>query len=49
MLKHIESNRRRKVSSARPEQYDRMITEGLGDLDRDGIAEFTFKDHHKAG
>jgi hypothetical protein len=26
-----------------------MITEGHADLDRAGIAEFTFKDHHKAG
>jgi len=26
-----------------------MITEGLGDLNRGGIAEFTFKDHHKVG
>jgi hypothetical protein len=25
-----------------------MITEGLGDLDKAGITEFTFKDHHKA-
>ena len=25
------------------EQYDRMITEGLGDLDKSGIAELTFK------
>ena len=47
MLKHIESNRTRKVSSARPEQYDRMIAEGLGDFDKSGIAELTFKDRHK--
>jgi hypothetical protein len=26
-----------------------MITEGLGDLAKSGIAELTFKDHHKAG
>jgi hypothetical protein len=26
-----------------------MVTEGLVDLDKAGIAEFTFKDHHKAG
>jgi len=29
------------------EQYDRMITEGLGELDKSGIAELTFKDRHK--
>ena len=33
---------------ARPkEQYDRMIAEGLGELDKSGIAELTFKDRHK--
>ena len=25
----------------------RIITEGLGDLDKSGIAELTFKDRHK--
>jgi 3-hydroxyisobutyrate dehydrogenase-like beta-hydroxyacid dehydrogenase len=25
------------------EQYDRMIAEGLGELDKSGIAELTFK------
>jgi hypothetical protein len=25
-----------------------MITEGLGDLDKAGVVEFTFKDRHKA-
>ena len=29
------------------EQYDRMIAEGLGELDKSGIAELTFKDRHK--
>jgi 3-hydroxyisobutyrate dehydrogenase len=28
-------------------QYDRMIAEGLGELDKSGIAELTFKDRHK--
>ncbi|MEP7014392.1 MAG: NAD(P)-dependent oxidoreductase [Verrucomicrobiota bacterium] len=28
-------------------QYERMITEGLGELDKSGIAELTFKDRHK--
>jgi hypothetical protein len=34
---------------ARDEELERMITEGLGDLDKSGIAELTFKDRHKAG
>jgi len=34
---------------ARDEELERMITEGLGDLDESGIAELTFKDRHKAG
>jgi len=29
------------------EQYDGMIAEGLGELDKSGIAELTFKDRHK--
>jgi 3-hydroxyisobutyrate dehydrogenase len=29
-------------------QYRRMIAEGLGDLDKSGIAELTFKDRHRA-
>src|SRR5881394_564571 len=28
-------------------QYDRMLAEGLGELDKSGIAELTFKDRHK--
>ncbi len=28
-------------------QYDQMIAEGLGELDKSGIAELTFKDRHK--
>lgn len=28
-------------------QYDRMIAEGLGELDKSGIAELTFKDRHR--
>jgi serine/threonine protein kinase len=34
---------------ARDEELECMITEGLGDLDKSGIAELTFKDRHKAG
>src|SRR2546428_3371684 len=35
------------VARATKEQYDRMVTEGLGELDKSGIAELTFKDRHK--
>src|SRR6266540_6795328 len=37
------------LAEATKAQYDRMIHEGLGDLDKSGIAELTFKDRHKAG
>jgi len=35
------------LARATKEQYDRMIAEGLGELDKSGIAELTFKDRHK--
>jgi 3-hydroxyisobutyrate dehydrogenase len=35
------------LARATKEQYDRMITEGLGELDKSGIAELTFKNRHK--
>jgi 3-hydroxyisobutyrate dehydrogenase len=35
------------LARATKEQYDRMITEGLGELDKSGIAELTFKERHK--
>jgi len=35
------------LARATKEQYDRMTAEGLGDLDKSGIAELTFKDRHK--
>ena len=35
------------LARATKEQYDRMAAEGLGDLDKSGIAELTFKDRHK--
>ena len=35
------------LARATKEQYERMITEGLGELDKSGIAELTFKDRHK--
>jgi 3-hydroxyisobutyrate dehydrogenase len=36
------------LASTTKGQYDRMIAEGLGDLDKSGIAELTFKDRHKS-
>jgi len=35
------------LARATKEQYDRMIAEGLGELDKSGIAELTFKDRHE--
>ena len=35
------------LARATKEQYDHMIAEGLGNLDKSGIAELTFKDRHK--
>ena len=35
------------LAGATKEQYDRMIAESLGDLDKSGIVELTFKDRHK--
>ena len=35
------------LARATQEQYQRMIAEGLGELDKSGIAELTFKDRHK--
>jgi len=39
------------LAIATKKQYDRMIAEGLGELDKSGIAELTFKGRHqpKAG
>jgi 3-hydroxyisobutyrate dehydrogenase len=34
------------LARATKQQYDRMVTEGLGELDKSGIAELTFKDRH---
>ncbi len=36
------------LARATREQYQRMIAEGLGQLDKSGIAELTFKDRHKS-
>jgi 3-hydroxyisobutyrate dehydrogenase len=35
------------LARATKQQYDRMIAEGLGELDKSGITELTFKDRHK--
>ncbi len=35
------------LARATKEQYERMIAEDLGELDKSGIAELTFKDRHK--
>ena len=35
------------LARATKEQYDRLIAEGLGDLEESGIAELTFKDRYK--
>jgi len=34
------------LARATKDQYDRMVVEGLGELDKSGIAELTFKDRH---
>ena len=36
------------LAAATKKQYDRMVAEGLGELDKSGIAELTFKDRHTA-
>jgi len=36
------------LASATAKQYSRMVTEGLGELDKSGIAELTFKGRHQA-
>ena len=37
------------LARATKQQYDVMIEEGLGELDKSGIAELTFKNRHKHG
>jgi len=36
------------LAAATKKQYDRMVDEGLGELDKSGIAELTFKGRHQA-
>lgn len=42
----IEMNLKLPVNDATKAQYDLMTTEGLGELDKSGIAELTFRDRH---
>jgi 3-hydroxyisobutyrate dehydrogenase len=35
------------LAAATKKQFDRMVTEGLGHLDKSGVAELTFKDRHQ--
>jgi 3-hydroxyisobutyrate dehydrogenase len=35
------------LGKATRQQFERMIVEGLGELDKSGVAELTFKDRHK--
>ncbi len=37
------------LARATKQQYDAMVSEGLGELDKSGIAELTFKNRHKHG
>jgi 3-hydroxyisobutyrate dehydrogenase len=37
------------LAAATKKQFDRMVKEGLGEIDKSGIAELTFKGRHKAG
>ncbi len=37
------------LAAAAKKQYDRMVAEGLGELDKSGIAELTFKGRHQTG
>jgi 3-hydroxyisobutyrate dehydrogenase len=36
------------LAAATKKQYDRMVGEGLGELDKSGVAELTFKNRHAA-
>lgn len=36
------------LAAATKKQYDRMVAEGLGELDKSGVAELTFKSRHAA-
>ena len=37
------------LAAATKKQYERMVEEGLGELDKSGIAELTFKGRHQPG
>ncbi|TAL00660.1 MAG: NAD(P)-dependent oxidoreductase [Verrucomicrobia bacterium] len=36
------------LAAATKKQYDRMVSEGLGELDKSGVAELTFKGRHES-
>jgi 3-hydroxyisobutyrate dehydrogenase len=36
------------LATATKKQYDRMVSEGLGELDKSGVAELTFKGRHES-
>jgi 3-hydroxyisobutyrate dehydrogenase len=36
------------LAAATRKQFDRMVKEGLGELDKSGVAELTFKGRHKS-
>jgi 3-hydroxyisobutyrate dehydrogenase len=36
------------LATATKKQYDRMVAEGLGELDKSGVAELTFQGRHVA-
>ena len=42
----IVMNLKLSVNDTTKAQYDLMTTEGLGELDKSGIAELTFRDRH---
>ena len=48
----LELARKKKIdaplATATKKQFDRMVKEGLGELDKSGIAELTFKGRHKS-
>jgi len=45
----LDSERAGYIARATKQQYDAMIAEGLGELDKSGIAELTFKNRHQHG
>lgn len=44
----IEAGLNLPLAAATKKQFDRMVKEGLGELDKSGVAELTFKGRHKS-